>query len=282
MLGTVLPLVSAITVALVGVLTRSSRDRLTYLALLNLTGVALCAPLLPFVPTPTPAAVQMLVATTIVHWLYQLAMMRTLSMGSLSLAFPIMRGLAPILIAVVSIVAFGEQLSGSGWTGLILATGALVAFGMAGHRLRAEGTDPRIFIFAIMTACLVAAYSTIDAAGVRAMNPGEGWAYIIWFFAVGGLPIAVTALASRRDRLLEVIRSEWKPGLTAGALSLVSYGFAMFAMGIVPVAHVAALRETSAVFAALFGWLLLGESFGFGRIALAILAVTGLAILKLS
>jgi drug/metabolite transporter (DMT)-like permease len=247
-----------------------------------MTGMAVCAPLLPLVPIPTPAAMQMLVGTTIVHWLYQLAMMRTLSMGSLSLAFPIMRGLAPILIAVVSMAAFGEQLSALAWTGLVLATGALVAFGLAGHRLRAEGTDPRIFIYAIMTACLVAAYSTIDAAGVRAMKPGDGWAYIIWFFVVGGLPIAVTALASRRERLLEAVRSEWKPGLAAGALSLVSYGMAMYAMGIVPVAHVAALRETSSVFAALFGWLLLGESFGFGRIALAILAVTGLAILKLS
>ena len=76
--------------------------------------------------------------------------------------------------------------------------------------------------------------------------------------------------------------SAWKPGAIAGALSFFSYGAALLAMEHMPIAHVAAIRETSVVFAAIFGWLLLNEPFGNLRIGLSILIVVGLVILKLA
>jgi drug/metabolite transporter (DMT)-like permease len=276
-----LPLFSAVTVAFVGVLTRTSVDRLAYIGLVNLTCALAIVPALPFAPALTPDAWVLLAASTLVHGFYQWTMIRTLALGDLSLAFPIMRGLAPILIAATGVIAFNEHLSLLSWTGLTLATVTLIAFGIIGHRFRGTTTDPRVFVLAGLTAVLVAAYSTIDAAGVRAMPEGEGWGFIAWFFALGGLPMIIIALSRRSAALVPAFKTAWKPGLTAGFLSFLSYGAAMMAMGIAPVAHVSAIRETSVVFAALFGWLLLGESFGAVRIALALIIVAGLVLLKL-
>jgi drug/metabolite transporter (DMT)-like permease len=275
-----LPLFSAVTVAFVGVLTRTSVDRLAYIGLVNLTCAVAIVPALPFAPALTPDAWALLAASTLVHGFYQWTMIRTLALGDLSLAFPIMRGLAPILIAAAGVTVFDEHLSLVSWAGLALATTALITFGIIGHRFRGT-TDPRVFVLAGMTAVLVATYSTIDAAGVRAMPEGEGWGFVAWFFALGGSPMIAIALARRRTSLVPAFAAAWKPGLTAGFLSFLSYGAAMMAMGIAPVAHVSAIRETSVVFAALFGWWLLGESFGAVRIALALVIVVGLVLLKL-
>lgn len=277
-----LPVFSAVTVALVGVLTRKTDDRLAYIALLNFTIVLLALPMLPFAPWPTPKAWWLLLASTVVHWVYQLNMIRTLAMGDLSLAFPIMRGLAPLMIAVVATLVLNETQSALAWTGLGIATLALIGFGLVGHRFRDEATHPDIFLSAIATAICVAAYTTIDAAGVRAMHTGDGWGFVVWFFVLGGAPAIVNGLYLRRSSLVKTLETTWKPSITAGILSLFSYGSALIAMGMYPVAHVAAIRETSIVFAAVFGWLILGESFGTIRVALAAIVVGGLFILKLS
>lgn len=276
-----LPLFSAITVALVGVLTRRTPDRLAYVSLLNLTVAMMALPLLPFAPPLTNQAMPFLAASALVHWIYQLNMIRTLSMGDLSLAFPIMRGLAPLLIAITGSLLLAEQQSTLAWIGLLSATIALVAFGFIGRHSRASETDPRIFGSAMATAACVAGYTVIDAEGVRAMNPGEGWGFVTWFFLVGGLPTILTGWYLRRQNTCQAVGASWRPAATAGALSFFSYGSALLAMGMIPIAHVAAIRETSVVFAAIFGWLLLKEPFGSTRILLAAFIVAGLVTLKL-
>ena len=280
--GLVLPLFSALTVALVGVLTRGAGDRLAYISLLNLTVAVLALPFVPFTPWPTEKAVYFLLASALVHWVYQLNMIRTLSLGDLSLAFPLMRGLAPILIALIGTIFLGEHHSTLAWAGLSSATAALIGFGLAGHHFKTDTSDPRIFLSAIATAICVAAYTVIDAEGVRAMSQGEGWGFVVWFFVLGGIPTIATGWHLRRHIAAEAIMSAWKPGAIAGALSFFSYGAALLAMEHMPIAHVAAIRETSVVFAAIFGWLLLNEPFGNLRIGLSILIVVGLVILKLA
>ena len=277
-----LPLFSAVTVALVGVLTRKTDDRFAYIALLNFTVMVLALPILPFAPWPTPKAWWLLLASTVVHWIYQLCMIRTLAMGDLSLAFPIMRGLAPLMIAIVATLVLNESQSALAWTGLAIATLALMGFGLVGHSVRDAATHPDIFLSAIATAICVAAYTTIDAAGVRAMHADDGWGFVVWFFVLGGAPAIFTGLHFRRTSLVVTLGATWKPAVTAGILSFFSYGSALIAMGMFPVAHVAALRETSIVFAAVFGWLILGEPFGTIRVALAAIVVGGLVILKLN
>src|SRR5262245_31674599 len=111
-----LPLLSAVTVAFVGVLTRTSVDRLAYIGLVNLTCAVAIVPALPFAPALTPNAWALLAASTLVHGFYQWTMIRTLALGDLSLAFPIMRGLAPVLIAAAGVIAFDEHLSLLSWS----------------------------------------------------------------------------------------------------------------------------------------------------------------------
>jgi drug/metabolite transporter (DMT)-like permease len=77
------------------------------------------------------------------------------------------------------------------------------------------------------------------------------------------------------------LRRGWRRGLVGGAASLAAYGIVLWAMTRAPVAMVAALRETSVLFAALIGAVWLKEGFSLPRLAGAAGVVLGIAVLKL-
>lgn len=169
--ATLLAILSAITVAATAVLTRATTDRFAYLSMLNATSALAVLPMLPMAPWPNASAWKLLCLSTVAHLCYQLAMVRTLKLGDLSLGFPVMRGLAPLLVAILAVTVLGECLSPLGWVGLTTSTTALIAFSMAGSRVGAAYSDRRVLGWAAITSLLIAAYSIVDAAGVRAMGP---------------------------------------------------------------------------------------------------------------
>jgi len=278
--ATLLAILSAITVAAIGVLTRATTDRYGYLSILNATSALAVLPILPLAPWPTAVAWNWLCISVVVHLSYQLAMAHTLKQGDLSLGFPVMRGLAPLLVALLAVSVFNERLSPLGWIGLLTSTAALVAFGMVGGGADRTVPPRNVLGWAAATSLLVAAYSIVDAAGVRAMGPGRGWGFVVWFFALSGLPMMVICSTQRWRSLRTTVAQSWRSGVAAGFLSLVSYGSALLAMGLAPVAQVSAIRETSVVFASVFAWLILGEPLGWRRTALATTIAFGLVLLK--
>jgi drug/metabolite transporter (DMT)-like permease len=107
------------------------------------------------------------------------------------------------------------------------------------------------------------------------------WRPVCWLIAVEGIPFLVWVLARRRATAFSYLRGCWRSGLGGGACSLLAYGIVLWAMTRAPIAAVAALRETSVLFAALIGSLWLKEGFGWRRVAGAASVVAGIAALKL-
>lgn len=278
-LAIALGLISAVTLALVNTAVKLGRDILVARAVLSSTAAVLTLPALLVVGAPDPSTVAALAWALPAHLFYQLCLVQAMSRGDLSLVFPVMRGLAPLLTAISAWIVLGEQLSPAGWAALIAATAAIIVFALPprGVSLRRH-PDARALLWAAGTAVGVALYNAADARGVR--GGPNAFDYIVWLFLLDWVGITLTALARRRRAFLRSVAAQWRTAGFAGALSILSFGAALWAMALMEVAKVSALRETAVVFAALFGAYWLKEGFGARRIAAAAVLAAALIALQ--
>jgi len=243
-------------------------------------GSSLCAfALLAFVPLPDPAAWPFIAASTAIHFGYYLTLVQAYRTGDLSFAYPLMRGSAPLIVTVLGSIFLRELPSVQMTAGILLISLGIVsiAFVQRGGAHRRHPAAAAYWAFA--NAAIIAAYTLVDGAGARAS--GNALAYVCWLIAVEGVPFRVWVLARRRATAFSYLRASWRTGLGGGACSLLAYGIVLWAMTRAPIAAVAALRETSVLFAALMGSLWLKEGFGWRRVAGAASVVAGIAALKL-
>jgi drug/metabolite transporter (DMT)-like permease len=256
---------------------KAGRDPLLDTALVALAGTVIALPLTLLVEPPARASWPYILATVVVHIGYYVAIAAAYRLGDLSHSYPIMRGLAPLLVALVSGFWVGEQLSRGAWAGVLLISGGVLSLAFAGGSKRKD--KGAATLWALGSAAIIAVYTLIDAAGVRASGGTER--YVVWLFVFLGLPFGLAVLAMKRGALVAHARRYWWRGALGAVLSGSSYGIALWAMMRAPVAIVAALRETSVIFAALIGAWLLKEGHLGPRIAGAAIVLAGLIALKL-
>jgi drug/metabolite transporter (DMT)-like permease len=225
-----------------------------------------------WLPVPAVESWPWLAASTLVHILYFLFLAGAYRWGELSYAYPIMRGGGPVVVALASAAVFGEVLPLAPALGVALVCAGIIAF--------ASGkADRRATLFALANAVVIAAYTLIDAIGARAS--GSPVAYAMWFFVANAVAIYGYAGARRGAEVPRYLARYWPRLLIGAVLTTGSYGVALWAMTLAPVALVAVLRETSVLFAALFGAAFLGEKFTRRRLIATGAVLCGLVALKL-
>jgi drug/metabolite transporter (DMT)-like permease len=238
--------------------------------------VALVA--LPFAGMPASAAWPWIVASTIIHLFYFAALIESYRTGDLGQVYPIARGSAPLMTAVASLVFVGEQLSALSWSGIVaLAVGVLLLSARGGREL--AHIDRRAIGFALLTALTICAYSVVDGIGARlSLNPVS---YSLWLFV--GIALVLPPYALWRDGrdVIPAMQRYWLRGFAGGGLQVISYGIALWAMTLAPIAIVASLRETSVLFGAILAVTVLKEPLRPIRIAAALLILCGLVLLRL-
>ena len=189
--------------------------------------------------------------------------------ADMSHSYPIMRGTAPLIIAALSAWLVGESVSEAQWLGIALICGGVL--GLAVHAPVPSTRHRSATAFALGNACVIAGYTLVDGLGVR--RSGAPAAYTLWVFLLTGLEMLPWILICRRREFGACLRGQWWQGLAGGGGTVLSYGLVLWAMTVAPVAMVAALRETSILFATVISALLLKE-----RVTLQRLACTGLII----
>jgi drug/metabolite transporter (DMT)-like permease len=256
-------------------LLKSGRNKMVETALLCGAAGALALPVLPWLPLPAPASWGWLGASVVLHCAYFLLVAAAYRRGDMSLAYPLMRGCAPLLAAVVAALALAEAPSAAGWGGIVLLC-AGVALLAIGHRRAVRGPVPVLAICAA-NAVLIAAYTVVDALGARAS--GDPWSYVLWLWLLNAFPMLALALAADRAALRAGIAASWLRAGASGLCLIASYGMVLWAMTRAPIALVAALRETSVVFGTALAALFLRERFGRARwIAVGLIAAGAAAI----
>ena len=211
-------------------------------AIITVACGVIALPLVPFVGVPPLAAWPWVVASVVLHLAYYIGLTEAYRTGDMSQVYPIARGSAPLMTALVSTTVIGEHLSALGWTGILALVGGVFLLSARGGRDLAK-IDRRAVSFAFFTAVTICGYSLVDGVGARIS--GNPHAYAAWLFVCDGGCMIAFALARRGTSILRDARSYWKTGLLGGALSVTSYWIAIWAMTVAPIAIVATLRETS-------------------------------------
>jgi len=268
-----LVLLSALLHAGWNAVTKASSDPLLNMSVVSCAGALVAGTAAIFLPLPAPAAWPYLAAATLVHFVYQIVLVRAYTLGDLSQVYPIARGLAPLGVALLAALSAGEAPTALQAVGLLLASGAIASLGIpaAGSSLAATRT-------AVMTAVLISAYTTIDGLGVR--RAGSPFSYAAWVLSLYAIPIVMTAVIVRRGAVVDFLRSEGARAAGGGLMAIVGYTVVLWALSHGPMAAIAALRETSVIFAALIGVRMLGEGFGRRRILASIALAAGLFLVQ--
>lgn len=279
LLAICLGLFSAVTLAAANMSVKMGSDILVGRTILSVSAALLILPAAFFVPLPDGATWAALLIAMPAHFAYQLCLIKAMQRADLSLIFPVMRGSAPLLTSAAALLLLGESLSLLAWSGLVIATLAVGAFALPpkGRGFR-DHPDGRALMWAVATAIGIALYNVADARGVR-ISPNP-LTYIVWLFLLDAVLISSAALLVRRNALAQAIGMKWGYGVIAGALSILSFGSALYAFDLMETAKVSALRETAVVFAAIMGALFLGEGFGARRIVAALVLAGGLVLMQ--
>ncbi len=229
---------------------------------------------LPFVPLPFGPSWPFALASVVIHFGYYLTLAQAYRTGDLSFAYPLMRGTAPLLVTLLGVVFLRELPTAQVSLGILLISAGIVSIAFVQrHR------HPRAAVYwALANAAIIAVYTLVDGAGARAS--GNALSYVLWLTFIEGIVFLAWVRGRHGARAVSYIGAQWRRGMLGGFCSVAAYGIVLWAMTRAPIAAVAALRETSVLFAALIGTVLLKEGFGFARLAGAASVVAGVAALK--
>lgn len=266
-------------------LVKSSGDKQLDLALVHLLGALVALPLLVWVGLPPVAAWPFIGMSLLIHVAYYITLNGAYQHGDLGSTYPIMRGSAPLLVALGS-TALGERLTPAAWLGIGAITVGVLLVGLA--RPAQALHHGRAIAFALANAVVIAGYTIVDGRGVR-ISAEAGYtaaSYVVLLFVLDGIPYPALVFAQRsvaaRRAMLAYARRRWPLATLGGLASLGSYWIALWAMTRAPVAAVSALRETSVLFATAMSVLVLKERFGLQRACGAVVIVGGVVALRLS
>ena len=253
-------------------------DPLSTTILIAIGAAAVSVVGLPFAGMPASAAWPWLIGSAVIHLLYFAALIESYRFGDLGQVYPLARGSAPLMTAIASAVLIGEQLSLRGWTGIVtLGVGVLLLSARGGRDIMQ--LDRRAVGYALLTALAICAYSITDGIGARvSQNPQS---YVLWLLVANAAVLVPYGLRRDWKGVNATVRQFWLRGLVGGALQALSYGIALWAMTLAPIAVIASLRETSVLFGAIIAILLLKEPLRAARIVAAALIACGLALIRL-
>lgn len=257
-------------------LVKSSTDKALDTATIHVVGSLIAVPLALLVGWPPAAAWPYILTSAAIHIAYYIALTGAYKHGDLGLTYPLMRGTAPLLVALSAATLLGETLSPLSWVGVVGVSCGVLALGLSRHAI----DSPRAVAFALANAVVIAMYTVVDALGARVS--GNALQYVVALFVIDGWPFALIVFMRRGGPVVwPYVRARWPVAAMGAAASLGSYGIALWAMTRAPVATVAALRETSVLFAALLGVWFLKEAFNLRRAAGTAVIVAGVMALRM-
>jgi drug/metabolite transporter (DMT)-like permease len=232
--------------------------------------------LLPWLSLPAAISWPYLIASVIIHFFYFSLVALAYRAGDLSYAYPIMRGVAPLLTAMIASVVIGEPLSSGGKIGIVLLCLGILTLTSESWWARKVGLKPTAI--ALTNAVVISLYTVVDGIGLRLA--GDPVSYICWLFFLQPMPFIPLLLTTQRKRLTAQLKTRWRISLLGGLCTCTSYGLAMYAMAYISIALVAALRETSVIFGAVIAAVFLHERFGPIRYVAAGLVTAGAVAMK--
>ncbi len=278
-----LALIAALLHAIFGALQKGRHDPWLTRGAIDVWLFLIAAPIAIFlVPLPEPHMWPIFAGAVAIHMIYKCLQAQAYTKGAYTVVYPVVRGTGPLFAVIGAYLIFSETFTLLQWMGVFVLLAGI--FGLALYNLIfltvARDTLPIALFLAVLTGLLVAIYTTYDAYGIRAT--ADPFSFLAWFFMFEGMTLPAIAYLRWKG-----LADPPAPGplLTRGLIgalvAFMSFGSIMLATRLDKVGEAAVLRETSVVFAALIGWLLLRETVGPRRIALMALIALGAVIVEM-
>lgn len=270
-------LFAALLHAVWNALIKVSGDRLVVIAVTTIASSLLAVPFLFLLPFPAAAAWPYLMLTVGLHSGYMLLLVRAYGLGDFAQIYPLSRGSAPLLTALLGFLLLGETMTLSELLGMALIVSGI--FALAAERIAGIRQLSRAaLLYSLLTGVFITAYSLVDGSGARVA--GNPFSYIAWLFFLDGWVVPILTVWRRpRSLLISALRDVWKVGLLVALLSTVGYAMVVWGFSQERIAPVAVLRETSVLFAMLISVFVLKERLSLLRITIVILIVSGIVLL---
>ena len=278
-----LALLAAFLHAVFGALQKGRHDPWLSRGAIDGAYALMAAPFALFVvPWPEPHMWVIFATAWAIHVGYKLLQAMAYTKGAYTVVYPVVRGTGPLFAVIGAGFLFGETFTATQWFGVAVLLSGI--FGLALYNLMfleaARDTLGLALMLAVCTGLFVALYTTYDAYGIRAT--ADPFTFLAWFFMIDGLTFPVIAALRYRSMIDPPAPGPLLlRGLIGGLIAFFSFGSIMLATRLDKVGEAAVLRETSTVFAALIGWLVLKETVGPRRIALMGLIALGAVIVEM-
>ncbi|WP_281858746.1 DMT family transporter [Litoreibacter halocynthiae] len=257
-------------------LVKSGSDKRLNMAAVVIGHLPIAVPMLAFVPAPDPASYPYLFAGIALHFGYQCFLLESYRIGDLTQVYPIARGVAPLLVAIVSLVFLGVDLSSMEILAVVTIAAGILSISLVRG---ADGLrNGRATAMALTTGCFIASYSIVDGLGARVAGTALG--FYAWL-GIANAALFVVFMAATTPQVLRDLPIKGKKiFFVGGSASFVAFSLVMWAFTQAPIALVTALREISIIFALLIGVLLMGERLSLGKVVSTMITLLGVVLLR--
>lgn len=270
-------LLAALLHAIWNAMIKVSGDRLVIMAVTAFATALLALPFVLLLPAPAPASWPLLFLSMCIHTTYMSLLVRAYGHGEFVQIYPLARGSAPLLTALLGFLLLQETLSPNELAGMLLIV--LSILGFAGERIGGiRQLNGSALTYSLLTGLCISAYSLVDGQGARLA--ANSHAYTAWMFLLHGALFPLLAMSRRQGEFFGSARKVWKPGLAVAIISALAYWIVIWAFSQERIAPVAVLRETSVAFAALISALLIKERLTPVRGLLILLIIAGIVLLS--
>ncbi len=268
-------LFSAFLHALWNAYAKNSADKFSYFVVMSATDAVIALFLIFLFPdTPFTAALPYIILTAFAHVAYRFLLCTAYETGDLGFIYPICRGIAPLIVLVLSLLLIGEAPSWLQLFGITFISFSILSFG-----LNCSHHGYKNYIFALLTGLSIACYSFFGGMAARVMD--NAWLAIAYITIIDAPAYIFLAFAYDKKRILDNISTGWKSAVIGGAVSFVGYCIATWAMTQEDMSSITALRATSVLFATIFSVYFLKEQFSMQRVIAAVVIVGGIALIKI-
>ena len=256
---------------------KSDGDGLLMFVLLKAPTMIISAMVLAVVGLPNVASVPYAIGSAAGFTAYCFLLIWAYRVGDLNFVYPVARGSAPLGVALLSGLWLGERLSGAGLSGILIISAGIAALAYDRRTIARHISD---LLRAVSVGLCIAVYTVFDGIGARVSGNVLGYTAMISIFS--GIPLMVVAFFMRGGETANFLRRKWRVGVVGGMMMFTTYAIVIYALTLTQMAHVAALRETSVIFAAVIGALILKEPFGVKRVFAATVIACGIILVALS
>lgn len=247
---------------------RSGADRLWTVTVMGLSMMIIAAPFAFFLPLPPIAAWPWLLLSSVLQVGYSVFLVAAYRQGELGQVYPVVRGSVPLLVTLGGFLFMSEHPATKSLIGICLIAAGIMSLALGKGHASASSLG-----FALATGLCIASYATVDAIGVR--TTGDARVYALWIYLLYGGLMVLSYMVIRGRLSLDLDSPETWMAFGGGMVSLLAYGAVIAAFALGPAGPITALRETSVVFAALIGWLFLGEALTARRILACVVVAAG-------